>query len=65
MGSPLHGLTGKPTSGASTVQFSGDNFLSVDLREGREEEEVTEAVDISLRFRTQEKSGRGRHHSLI
>lgn len=43
--------------GASTVQFSGDNFLQVDLRLGQEGEEVTEAQDISLRFRTQEKSG--------
>ncbi len=44
-------------AGASTVQFGGDNFLSVDLRPGGEEEEVTEAQDVSLRFRTQEKSG--------
>jgi hypothetical protein len=48
-----------PCLGASTVQFSGENFLSVDLRQGQEAgEEVTEAMDLSLRFRSQEKSGK-------
>jgi hypothetical protein len=51
-------------AGASTVQFGGDNFLSVDLRPGGEEEEVTEAQDVSLRFRTQEKSGMEPNSSL-
>jgi hypothetical protein len=51
-------------AGASTVQFGGDNFLSVDLRPGGEEEEVTEAQDVSLRFRTQEKSGMEPNNSL-
>jgi hypothetical protein len=42
------------------VQFSGDNFLSLDLRLGEEGEEVSEAQDISLRFRSQDQSGRRR-----
>jgi hypothetical protein len=45
-------------TGASTVQFNGDNFLSLDLRLGEEGEEVNEAQDISLRFRSQEQTGR-------
>ena len=41
------------TSGTSTVEFSGDNFISIDLKE----EKKLEVHDISLRFRTMKMAG--------
>ena len=40
-------------AGTSTVEFSGDNYISVDLKE----EKVLEVHDISLRFRSMAMSG--------